>query len=323
MPDRVADALTLFDDTVARAAVQWFAGSLYSPGIPEAGERHRRGHRRAGRSRAGGDAAVAAVHRDWFLMSHWGEAPRGLPDGRAPEDVLRPLGDGYGLSQVFAVEYRTAEMRGHHLRANTAAERALGVSLDLGLWSEAAYWHVALALTMLRSGDVTGAEDHLCRARTLAVEVAFWDTAHFSALAESMIARYKDDLVRARKSLDIWIDHEATDVLEPTAGFEEGFLAVQEGRLDHAEDVLRTQHLGSATDCPPWTARTWNWPLRSTLRGGRTDSRRAAGHGRCPAHPDRCPALGTGEPGHRSSTARSWRISSVRRTSEAFARGVA
>lgn len=277
MPDRVADALTLFDDTVARAAVQWFAGSsLLAGGFREAGERHL-GEAIAVLDAAGRewDVAVAAVHRDWFLMSHWGEAPRGLPDGRAPEDVLRPLGDGYGLSQVFAVEYRTAEMRGHHLRANTAAERALGVSLDLGLWSEAAYWHVALALTMLRSGDVTGAEDHLCRARTLAVEVAFWDTAHFSALAESMIARYKDDLVRARKSLDIWIDHEATDVLEPTAGFEEGFLAVQEGRLDHAEDVLR----GLSTSVrrltgPPWTARTLE--LAAAINASRGAARTAA-----------------------------------------------
>lgn len=258
-PGRIADSLALFDDAVARAAVQWFAGaSLLGAGIHDAGERHL-AEAIAVLDAAGRewDVAVAAIHRDWFLVSNWGETPRGLPDGRDPESVLRPLGDGFGLSQVFAVEYRTAEMRGAHLRTSTAAERALEVSLDLGLWSEASYWHVALAIAMLRSGDVAGAEDHLCRARKLAAEVAYWDTAHFAALAESMIARYEGDLARARELLDGWIDHEATDVLEPAAGFEEGFLAVQEGRPDHAEDILRGLGTpGRRVAAPPWAART-------------------------------------------------------------------
>ncbi|PWV78759.1 Predicted ATPase [Prauserella marina] len=238
---RVDEALALFSgERGVRARVQWFAGSsLLSTGIREDGERHV--DEAIGELEAAGlhwDAAVAASQRDWFVVSNWGEPPRGLSGGRDPEAVWRELGGGYGLAQVLAVEYQKSEVDGDHVGAAGVVERALEVCLDLELWAEASWWYVAAAITALRSGDLAHATTCLGNARGLAADVAYEYGLDFAAFAESMIARYHGDFPRARSLLDHWILRGATAVQEPIMLFEDGFLAVWESRIEHAEKVL-------------------------------------------------------------------------------------
>src|SRR5690606_26622920 len=84
------------------------------------------------------EAAVAACQRDWVVVMNLGDAPRGLPDGRRPEEVLRSVGDaGYGMVHVRGVEYCVAEATGHIEQAADAADRALEICLAAGFWSVA------------------------------------------------------------------------------------------------------------------------------------------------------------------------------------------
>jgi len=243
----VATALGGFaQDDVARARVQWFAGaSLLAVGVREAGEHHIE-EATAILTRAGADwdVAIAACQRDWFLVSNWGETPRGLPDGRDPEQILTDLGDGYGLAQVYDVAHRSAEIDGDHLRAAEAAHRALQVCLDYELWAEATYWYAATAVAALRSGDVARATREVARARSLAHDVAGGEhSSQYVDFVDAMIARYDGDLLRARASLERLL---ATGGLEasrdPAAHLESGFLAVQQHDLDRAEEAYRAVH---------------------------------------------------------------------------------
>ncbi|MEU3274850.1 BTAD domain-containing putative transcriptional regulator [Saccharomonospora sp. NPDC006951] len=253
---RVDEALALFaGESGLRAKVRWFAGSsLLSTGIREDGERHI--DEAIAELEAGGlrwDAAVAASQRDWFVISNWGEPPRGLPGGRDPETVWRELGGGYGLAQTLAVEYQASEVDGDQARAAGVIERGLEVCLDLELWAEASWWYVAAAISALREGDLSRAASCLGNARSLAADMAYEYGLDFAAFAESMIARYHEELPRARKLLDHWILRGVTTVQEPVVLFEDGFLAVRENRLEHAGKVLASlRSLHSA----PWRARS-------------------------------------------------------------------
>lgn len=256
---RVDDVVALFDDSLARARAQWFAGtSMLAVGVREPGERHV--DEAITVLCANGedwDAAVAASQRDWFVLSNWGDPPRGLPDGRDPETLLRKVGDGYGLSQVLAVKHRAAEVGGDHAQAADVAERALAVCVDLELWAEASWWYTVTAVSALRSGDVARAAAHVDEARSLASDVAYEHGLDFAHFAESMIARYHDDVPRARELLDGWLARgEVSPTSEPIAWFEDGFLAVQEGRPDHAEEAFRSLHAPVVRVAqPPTTAR--------------------------------------------------------------------
>lgn len=254
LPDRparaaelVATALAGFDrHGVARARVQWFAGtSLLAVGVREAGERHI-DEATAVLTQAGADwdVAIAACQRDWFLVSNWGEAPRGLPDGRDPEQILTDLGDGYGLAQVYDVAHRSAEIDGDHLRAADAAHRALQVCLDYELWAEASYWYAATAVAALRSGDVARATREVARARSLAHDVAGGEqSSQFVDFVDAMIARYDGDLLRARASLERLLATGGPEAArDPNAHLEGGFLAVQQHDLDRAEEAYRAVH---------------------------------------------------------------------------------
>lgn len=242
---RVEEALLGFEnDDVARARVQWFAGtSLLSVGVREAGEHHV--DEAIGiLSEAGEDwhMAVAACQRDWFVVSNWGDPPRGLPDGRNAEEVLRTLGDGYGLAQAFDVEHRIAEIDGDHWRAARAAHRALEVCLEFGLGAEASYWYAATAVAALRSGEVDLAVERVEKARALESDAAEHGS-HLADFAELAIARHAGDLRHARVLLEKWMsdaDLEATQA--PGTHIEDGFLAVQEGDLERAESAFRTVH---------------------------------------------------------------------------------
>ncbi|TCP55004.1 putative ATPase [Tamaricihabitans halophyticus] len=272
--DLVAEALALFRDDRARARMQWFAGtSLLGIGIRDAGEKHvdesiailqALGHE--------WDVAVAASQRDWFLVSNWGVAPRGQPDGRDPETVLRALGDGYGLSQVFGVEYQVAELRGDHRRAADAATRALDICFDLDLRVEASYWFSAAAIAAVRSGDLPLAHERVAQARSLASDVADQNGLLFADFAEANIARCTGDPATARALLDRWLSyHGRLAERDSSAQFERGFLAIQEGDLNQAEDALRHLTARPARDPEsPATARMLE--LTAAVRAARPDA---------------------------------------------------
>lgn len=240
---RIDSALALFgQDRLAKAEVQWFAGcTLLAAGLREAGENHvdqaigvlyHHGNIR--------DVVIASCQRDWFLVTGWGEPPRGLPDGRDPTSLAEALGDGYGLSQALSIEHRVAEVGGHYRRAARAAEQALSLCLDLGLWSEASYYMASEAMTAARDGDLSTAREQLERARTLATEVAFDQGHSFADIAESMMARYTGDLPGARELLDRWFAHGDVGTMEPIAMFEHGFLAIQENQSSRAREAVQT-----------------------------------------------------------------------------------
>ncbi len=243
----VADALSLFSgDDFARARVQWFAGiSLLAVGVREAGEHHVDEASdvllQAGED---WDLAVAACQRDWFVVSNWGDPPRGLPDGRDPERVLRDLGDGYGLMHVFDVEHRMAELDGDQVRAAAAAQRALEVSRTFGLWGEASFWSAVTAIAALRVGEVDRAAGYTQKARSLADEAAGGEQgARLVDLADAMIARYQGELSRARTLLDRWTDRAGPEIVaQPVAEMEDGFLAVQLHDPARAEEAYRALH---------------------------------------------------------------------------------
>ncbi|GAA1489161.1 BTAD domain-containing putative transcriptional regulator [Brachybacterium sacelli] len=200
---RVTAALAQFgDDAAARAEVQWFAGMAYL-----AADLHDEGERLVDDAvdlliRRGMDweAAVAACQRDWVIVMDRGEPPRGLPDGRDPESVLRAVGDrGYGLALVVGVQYCVAEVEGHAERAADAAERALEICQDMGFWSEAAYWRIVGAISSLRSGDLPSARRRLEEGRALAQQVASQHGLGFADQVESMIARPEGDVDPRRR----------------------------------------------------------------------------------------------------------------------------
>ncbi|MBB3663728.1 putative ATPase/DNA-binding SARP family transcriptional activator [Prauserella sediminis] len=238
---RVEEALGLFHDDVARAQVQWFAGaSLLAVGVREAGEKHIEEAIAILHARGfEWDVAVAASQRDWFAVSMWGAEPWGLPDGRDPETVLRAVGDGYGLSQVFGVQHRIAELNGQHARAAAAAERALDICLDLDLRVEASYWLSATAVAAVHSGDVTLAEERLAAARSISSDIADAHGLQFADFAEANVARFTGDPATARILLDRWLTGAGPTASHDSAThFERGFLAVHEGDTAQAEDAF-------------------------------------------------------------------------------------
>lgn len=199
--ERMAETLELLDDDApARARVQWFAGMAYL-GL----HRHQEGERLIDEAIAvlldnglDWDAAVASCQRDWIIVMNLGEPPRGLPNGKNPEEVLRAVGDtGYGLTQVYGVEYCTATVQGHFVQAAEAAERALEICLHMGFWSEASYWMIVGAISALRSGDLSSARSRLDVGRALAQDIAYQYSLDFADYAESLIERHDGDLDRA------------------------------------------------------------------------------------------------------------------------------
>lgn len=197
----MAETLNLLgDDAPARAQVQWFAGMAYL-----SLHRYQKGERLIDEAIAmlldhglDWDAAVASCQRDWIIVMDLGEPPRGLPNGKNPERVLRAVGDtGYGLAQVYGVEYCTATVQGHAVQAADAAERALEICLDMGFWSEASYWLIVGAISALRSGDLPSARSRLDAGRTLAQDIAYQHSLDFADYAESLIAGHDGVLDRA------------------------------------------------------------------------------------------------------------------------------
>ena len=228
----VEDALGGFrSETQAKARVQWFAGaSLLSAGLRESGERHvDRALSLLTEHRDDWDLAVAACRRDWLLVTLWQEAPRGLPDGREVSDVLREVDDGYGTMYALAVEHRTAELAGDHRRSAAAVTSALEMSRELGIDSETSLWLTGSAIATIRVGRLDEALEQLSQARAIAAELGSTVGVAYADFAESMIARHRDDAVRARMLLDRWRALTQAASAELLTEFEQGFLAVQEG----------------------------------------------------------------------------------------------
>lgn len=239
-------ALAMIDDDAARARAQWFAGvTLLATGFRSIGEgRVDEAIRVLLDTGNHWDAAIAASLRDWFIISQWGDPPRGLPGGYSPEAIIRESGDGYGLSQIYAVEYCVADIDGDHRRSVEAAERALEVCRELGLRAEADYWLTVTAIMDLRQGDVVGAEQRLAESRSLSGEFGDREGVYFADLGLAMVARQKGDYATARALLGRWLDFCSTDGLPPAelrrfnAHVESGFLAIQEGDTDLARDAV-------------------------------------------------------------------------------------
>lgn len=254
--EMVADSLRSFvDHGVARARVQWFAGaSLLAVGARAAGEQHiEEAIDVLARAGEDWDVAVAVSQREWFLVGSTRDAPRGMPDGRDPEAVLRDLGDGYGRSQWLAVAHRAAEARGDHRAAADAASRALSIALDFGLWGEAADLLGAMSLAALRAGDVTEALDYLGRARSLATEVAFDYALGTADFVSAMISRYQGDLTGAHAAMERWVGGGGLDATRwANTHIERGFLAVLRDDRACARHSLETARalLPVATDAP-------------------------------------------------------------------------
>ncbi len=277
--ERMAAALALFgDDALARARVQGFAGMALL-----GSNRHDEGERLIDEAievllqhDLDWEAAVASCQRDWVIVMNLGEPPRGLPDGRNPEEVLRAVGEtGYGLAQVSGVQYCLAEAEGHFVQAAEAAEYALEICLDMGFWSDASEWMIVGAISALRSGDLPAARSRLDEGRALAQDIAYQYSLGFADFAESMIARYEGRLDRARTLLDQWLTHGPADARNLIAHFEDGFLAVQETRLDHAQRVLKQLHLTLANTARPyWAVRLLE--LTAATRASRGEQEAAA-----------------------------------------------
>ncbi len=252
----IAESLGSFvDHGVARARVQWFAGtSLLAVGARAAGEQHvEEAIDVLARAGEDWDVAVAVSQREWFLLGSTRETPRGMPDGRDPEAVLRDLGDGYGRAQWLAVEHRAAEARGDHQGAADAAGRALSIALDFGLWGDAADLLGATSLAALRRGDVTEALDYLGRARSLATEVAFDYALGTADFVSAMISRYQGDLPGAHAAMERWVDGGGLDATRwANTHIERGFLAVLQDDRACARHSLETARalLPVATDAP-------------------------------------------------------------------------
>ncbi len=240
----VAGALARFSGNgVARARVQYFAGtSLLALGVRAAGERHiDEAIDVLAEAGEDWDVAVAVSQRDWFLVGTWLDSPRGMPDGRDPETVLRDLGDGYGLAQWLSVEHRTAEVLGDYHRAADAADRALRISLDFGLWGEASDFLGATALAALRTGNVPVALDRLAQARALAWDVAYEYGSLTADFVAAMISRYQGDLQGAHVALERWITSGGLDATRrASTHIERGFLAVQQADPARAQEALDT-----------------------------------------------------------------------------------
>lgn len=270
--ERMAAALALFgDDELARTRVQGFAGMAHL-----GSNRYEEGERLIDdavavllRHGLDWEAAVFSCQRDWVIVMSRGEPPRDLPDARRPEEVLRTVGDpGYGLAHVYGVKYCLAEVGGHFVQAAEAAEHALEICLDMGFWSDASYWMIVGAISALRSGDLPSARSRLDEGRALAQDIAYQHSLYFADFAESMMDRYCGDLDRARKLLDPWLSHGPATAPDSTARFEDGLLAVQETRLDHAQRVLEQLHQTVArTARPHWRARLLE--LAAAIRASR------------------------------------------------------
>lgn len=280
---RVDRLLAMIDDDCARARAQWFAGvTLLATGFRSIGEE--RVDEAIGvllDASNHWDAAIAASMRDWFLISQWGEPPRGLPDGYSPETIIRESGDGYGLSQIYAVEYCVAEIDGDHQRSVEAAERALEVCRELGLRAEADYWLTVTAIMELRQGNVVGAEKRLAESRSLSGEIGDTEGVYFAHLGLAMVARQKGDYATARQLLSRWLDFCSTDGVPPAelrtfnANVESGFLAIQEGNTDLAEAAVETIYAPvKQRKRGPSPARLLE--LSAAVRAARGDARSAA-----------------------------------------------
>lgn len=275
---QVTEELKPFQDPGARARAQWFAGtSMLASGLREAGNRHV--DQAVGTLLATGqdwDAAIAASQRDWFAMTQWDAAAQGLPGGRDPAAIIRASGDGYGMSQVLAVDYCAAEARGDHREAARTAERALELCLDLSLRAEASYWFTTTAIAMLRTGDADGAADRLAEARVFASGIGDEGGVRFAGFGAAMVARYRGELRSARTLLEGWLAHAqpppATEAAEAPANtaalFEQGFLAAQEGDPAGARDAIeRLRSPVRQTARPPAIARLLE--LAAALHAGR------------------------------------------------------
>lgn len=240
---QVEHALALFPASgTARARVQWFAGtSLLAVGEQLAGEKHL--DEAISTLEASGedwDLAVAIAQRSWFQARPGGTPPR-LPDGRDPEQVLRRLGDGWGLIQVHTAQQRLAELNGQHHSAAAAAEQALQVAESFCLRAEASYLHSLAAVTALRDADVPLATDQVARARALAADTSYRYGQLAADAAAAMIARYCGDFAQAHRLIQQWVANGGREVmLNPTTHLELGFLAVERADLTAAEEALHS-----------------------------------------------------------------------------------
>lgn len=228
------------DDTVTKARVEGFAGAtLLSAGLREPGERHV-DHALSIMSshREDWDLAMTACRRDWLLVTLWREAPRGLPDGRDLDGVIRDVDDGYGRMYALAVEHRFAELVGDHRRSATAVAAALKLSRELDVESEVSLWLIGTAIAAIREGRPEEALTHLAEARAISADIGFTIGASYADFAESMIARQRHDTDRARTLLDRWRAFTKAATAELLTESEHGFLAVQEGDLVEAAATL-------------------------------------------------------------------------------------
>lgn len=243
--ERVTRTLEDISDGTARARAGWFAGvSLLAVG------RHRTGIdfleeaiTSLDRNDQEWDLAVAVSQRDWFLAGMWGHRAHGLPDGRDPEQVLRGLGDGWGLNQALSVKHRIAETRGDQPRAEKAAREALEIALRFELWADASDWFSATATNALRAGDRALAIEHLDRATSLASDLTYDHGMLAGGLARSMLARDDGELDHAQELLSRWIGGFGQEAArDPNTFIEAGFLAAQQaepGRVERALETLR------------------------------------------------------------------------------------
>ena len=232
--DEALDAFAT--DTVMKARVQGFAGAaLLSAGLRGTGERHL--DQALASLAAHGqdwDLSLLACRRDWLLITLWREPPRGLPDGREVHEVLREIDDGYARLSALAVEHRSAELVSDHGRSAGAVSAALEMAQELRIGSESSLWLVATAIVAIREGNLDEALEELTQARVISGEIGFTVGAAYADFAESMIARHRDDALRARRLLDRWRAFTRAASAELLTEFEQGFLAADEGDLTAA-----------------------------------------------------------------------------------------
>lgn len=271
--DAVRQVLAGFADDLARARAQWFCGvSLLAIDRLQAGGHHlAEAMEILQRTGAEWDCAVAAAQRDWFLAGLWGQEPRGLPDGREPELVLKNLGEGWGLVQALAVSHRIAESRGGLARAAGIAQQALEIALDHELWAEAADWYAAGARCAVHRGDDVAARDQVRRSRSLATDVAYRHGHGVADLAEAMLARDDGDPARAGELLGRWLAEGGAEASrDPGTHLEAGHVAVDLAQVHRAEEALAAlRRVSPVRPAPALAARTMVLEAAVHVLGGR------------------------------------------------------
>lgn len=239
--EAVMSALELFSpDDPAQPRAQWFAGAnLMAIGIRSMGEELVDSAINVLQDRGEGWQVLTAVsQRDVFLVSQWGESPRGLPDGRDLIEAARESGDPNLELSALHVQQRVAENAVEHEQAAALADQALKICVELGFLSDASIFTACTAIAAIRHGQTEDAQERVRRARALAAQVGDPFGRAYADYAEAIITRQSGDVKEARTLLNRWRKDAYIFQGDPGPQIEHAYLALEEKNPEAAVQVL-------------------------------------------------------------------------------------